>query len=88
MRVPQRQVNVRLDEDEFDELESCAFIERRSLPEELRAAVRAHIAILEENPHFEAALAARRGRGEEKTGGKPAVSSLDARRKRGRGLDA
>jgi plasmid stability protein len=77
-------VNVRVDDREFDELFACAFIEGRSLPEELRAAVRAHIATLEDNPHFEAALAARHGRNEEKTGGKAPVSSLDARRKRER----
>jgi len=83
----QRQINVRVDDDEFDELYACAFIEGRTLPEELRAAVRAHIDGLEKNPHFKAALAARRGRTAEKTGEESAVTPLDTRRKRARRRD-
>lgn len=76
----QRQVNVRLDVDEFEALDTCAFLERRSVPEELRAVVRAHIAAFEGRTSFKEATAARASRDEETGKAKSTVTSLDAKR--------
>lgn len=86
--MAQRQINVRLDDEEFEKFWTAAFVEGRSLPEELRSAVRAHLGTFEGNPHFEAALAARMGRAKEQENDPPTVSSLDQRRKRARRQDA
>lgn len=86
--MAQRQINVRLDEDEFLEFETASYIEGRSLPEELRAAVRSHLEGLQGNRYFREALAARRGRELEREGDRPKVSSLEDRRKRTRRPDA
>ncbi len=83
-----RQVNVRLDEEEYKRFETASYVEGRSLPEELRAAVRAHIAGLEGNQYFKTALAARMGREREREAERPAVSSLDDKRRRTRRPDA
>lgn len=51
----QRQVNVRLDDSDFEELEAAAFIRRRSVPDELRAAVLEHLAKLRDDPRMQQA---------------------------------
>lgn len=87
--MAQRQVNVRLDDEEFERFWAAAFVEGRSLPEELRAAVRSHLDAFADNAHFKAALAARLGREDEKSDLEPKkVSSLDEKRKRARRSDA
>lgn len=48
--MPQRQANIRLDDREFERLETGAFIHRRSVADELRAAVKNWIVELEKDP--------------------------------------
>jgi hypothetical protein len=80
----QRQVNIRLNDSDFEALEAAAFIRRRSLPDELRAAVLDHLTTSEEDPRVGEA---KRLRDEpydasDSTGG--VISSLDEKRRGGR----
>lgn len=86
--MSQRQINVRLDDDEFAKFETASFIEGHTLPEELRNAVRAHLASIEGNSYFQDALKARQGREEEREAQEPKVSSLDEKRTRTRRSNA
>jgi hypothetical protein len=86
--VAQRQINVRLDEDEFAKFETASFIEGRTLPEELRNAVRAHLPSIEGNSYFQDALAAREGRQAERGEEMSKVSSLEEKRTRTRRTNA
>jgi plasmid stability protein len=76
--MTQRQTNIRLDDETFEDLEVAAFINRRSFPDELRAALQAWLDTFNK-ADLEAAKRLRRAVQKES---KPApVSSLDKKRK-------
>ena len=76
--MTQRQANIRLDDETFEDLEIAAFLNRRSFPDELRAAVRAWLDTFEK-ADLEAAKRLRKAAQKES---KPApVTSLDKKRK-------
>ena len=79
--MPQRQANIRLDDRDFERLEVAAFVHRRAVADELRAAVTAWLDAMEENPLFQTAGGAREPLPEEKVP-RSNVSSLDAKRGR------
>jgi hypothetical protein len=83
--VPQRQVNIRLDDAEFERLEAAAFVHRRSLPEELRVAVKAWLAALEGDPAIATVESARDPLPNSETDDEASVHLLDAKRRGGRG---
>jgi hypothetical protein len=80
----QRQVNIRLEDSDFEALEAAAFIRRRSVPEELRAAVLGHLAESQDDPRMAQAQGLRDELPVEDAPGEALVSSLDARRRGGR----
>lgn len=81
---PQRQTNIRLDEPLLEWLEAVAFIHRRSVAEELRAAVDRWVSEHREDPRVRAARELRDPVGEEQG----EVPSLAAKRERARGKEA
>jgi plasmid stability protein len=50
--VPQRQANVRLEDDLFEKLEVAAFVHRRSFAEEMRKALEAWIESIADDPRI------------------------------------
>jgi hypothetical protein len=87
--VAQRQANIRLDETIFDKVEAAAFIHRRSIAEELRAAIVAWLDALEDDPRMSALDQVTRDPIENETPGEGGaeVSSLADKRKRSRRHD-
>jgi hypothetical protein len=83
--VPQRQVNIRLEDAEFERLEAAAFVHRRSLPEELRIAVKAWLAGLEGDQAIETVERHRDPLPSSETEDEASVHLLDAKRRGGRG---
>jgi predicted DNA-binding protein len=77
---PQKQTNIRLDETSFEWLENIAHVHRRSVADELRMAVEQWVEQHKEDPRIRATRELRDPSADES--GTPAVSSLDARRKR------
>ncbi len=81
----QRQVNIRLDDSDFEALEAAAFIRRRSLPDELRAAVLDHLTKSEDDPRVAEAQRLRDDPYDASDAASDGViSSLDEKRRGGR----
>ena len=81
----QRQINVRLNEDDVAVLEAGGFIDNRSLTDEARAALLLHVESLREEPLVQKALEVRAERAKAKQADdSKRVSSLDAKRKQAR----
>lgn len=57
--MPQRQTNIRLDDELFERIEVGAFVHRRSFADEMRAALVAWVDQLESDPLIQAASKAR-----------------------------
>jgi ribosomal 50S subunit-recycling heat shock protein len=81
---PQRQTNIRLDEPLLEWLEAVAFIHRRSVAEELRAAVDRWVEDHREDPRVRAARELRDPHRDEEQG---EVRSLAAKRERASGKE-
>jgi hypothetical protein len=82
---PQKQTNIRLDEPSFEWLENIAHVHRRSVADELRAAVEDWIGKYREDPRVRATRELRDPLEEAEA----AVSSLaDKRKRRARNSDA
>lgn len=77
----QRQINIRLEDSDFEALEVAAFIHRRSVPDELRAAVVDHLGRAQSDPRMAKAESLRDEPPGEAASEDGAVSSLDARRR-------
>lgn len=78
----QRQINVRLDEDDVSVLEAAGFIDNRSLTDEARAALLLRVEELRQDPFVQKALGVRAERAAtKKKVASKTVSSLDAKRK-------
>jgi hypothetical protein len=86
--VPQRQANIRLDDREFERLETAAYIHRRSLPDELRAAVKVWLEQLNEDPRVAQAEASRDPLPTPLEVEEAEVHSLEAKRKGARGKNS
>lgn len=83
--VGQRQVNVRLDEADVEILEAAGFVNGRNLTDEARAGLLSHVAKVKEDPLIKRALGVRAERTREnRANDRKVVSSLEARRERGR----
>jgi hypothetical protein len=54
--VAQRQVNIRLDDDDYRVLEAAANVNRRTLPEEVRTILVERVAAANEDPHVQELL--------------------------------
>lgn len=83
--MSQRQANIRLEEEVYERLEVAAFVHRRSVADELRAAVLQWLEEHEGNPRFAQASGARDPLPEEAVEREEKVSSLAAKRKSSRG---
>lgn len=79
---PQRQTNIRLDEPTFEWLETTAFVHRRTVADELRAAVDEWIDKHRDDPRVRAARELRDPNDPAEDERAP-VSSLDDRRRKG-----
>ncbi|HEY8809462.1 MAG TPA: hypothetical protein VIM28_05520 [Solirubrobacterales bacterium] len=80
----QRQINIRLEDSHFEALEVAAFIHRRSMPDELRAAVLDHLSTSEGDPRMAQAQQLRDEPQQEGAAGEGVVRSLDTKRRRNR----
>jgi hypothetical protein len=80
----QRQVNVRLDDEAIELLETAGFLDGRNLLDEVRAAIHLRAQEAAKDPEVQDTLTRRRRRrpAEKKP---PAISSLDAKRRRAEG---
>ena len=84
--MTQRQLNVRIDEGEFEVLEAAAYVDDENPPDVVRALLKTHVEELERDPEVIDALRAKRARkGRKAAKRKQSVSSLDERRKRSGG---
>lgn len=84
---PQRQVNVRLDEETIEILEAAGFLDGRNLTDEARAAILARAEEARADPLVQAAWALRQKRLSEAAESTPTVSSLEERRSKARSQD-
>lgn len=80
--MAQHQVNIRVDDADYEVLEAGAFVEHRSLADEFRAALHAWVVALKTDPDVASVLSIREERDGKKVGNEPAVTSLDTKRKR------
>lgn len=78
---PQRQTNIRLDEPAFAWLETIAFIHRRTVADELRAAVDSWLEQHRDDARVRAARELRDPSPDDHGAEEAPVSSLDAKRK-------
>ncbi|HWT95318.1 MAG TPA: hypothetical protein VN238_20145 [Solirubrobacteraceae bacterium] len=76
--APQRQINIRLPEDEADLLEIGAFLDREPLADYIRAILRERIAMLQQEPRVSEI---RRIRAEHEAVKSGDVSELEAKRR-------
>jgi len=83
--LPQRQTNIRLEDELFEKLEVAAFVHRRSFADEMRAALIAWTDALRDDPQI---VQARDSRDPLPEPEEAQVSSLDAKRKRATRRDA
>jgi plasmid stability protein len=86
--MSQRQANIRLENETYERLEVAAFVHRRSVADEMRAAVLQWLDEHEGNPRFAQASGARDPLPDETVEGEEKVSSLAAKRERSRGKEA
>jgi plasmid stability protein len=84
--VPQRQLNIRLDDQDYERLEVAAFVHRRSIADELRAALNGWLDKAENESRFADASRSRDPL-PEADAAKSNVSSLAIQRKRSRGKE-
>jgi len=78
----QRQINIRLEDSDFEALEVAAFIHRRSVPDEMRAAVLDHLATSSADPRMGQAEKLRDEPDGATASEEGVVRSLPARRRR------
>jgi hypothetical protein len=79
--VAQRQINIRLSDEDVAVLEAAAFLESQALADVVRGTLLERVATLRREPEVATLLDLRARRAAERSG---AVTSLDARRKRQR----
>jgi uncharacterized protein (DUF1778 family) len=79
---PQRQVNVRLDDETIEVLEAAGFLDGRNLTDEVRAAIRNRAAEAGQDPIVREALELKRKRNRPAEPQAPPVSSLEDKRRR------
>ncbi len=81
--MAQRQINIRIEESEFDVLAAEAFVEGVAPPDLLRPLIEQHVAELESDPDTMEALRGKQARDRRKAAKKgAAVSSLAAAKKK------